>query len=93
VRGYLEQPIKLVKSTIELLEELGLRQCSSAEPCCVAIAALRLRQLDRLKMALSKLAREEFFSEDLNQGIGRNDFNAFSLAVLQLNAAALENAN
>lgn len=89
----MEQQIKTVKSTIALLEELGLRQYSSAETCRIAIESLRLRQLDRLKMALSELAREKFFNGVLSVGIAKNDLDAFSLAVLQLNSATLENTN
>lgn len=82
-----------LKSALTLLDELGLEEFSSPNDCVVKIAALKLRQLDRLKIILSKLGRQGFFSDDIREGIRRNELKIFSEAVTKLNATALENAN
>lgn len=89
----MERQTKLVNSTLELLGEFGLRKCVSVEPCYDTISNLKLRQLDKLKSALSRLAVEGLFAKEFSEGIRKNDFRIFSLAVLQLNAASLENTN
>lgn len=48
--------------------------------------SLRMRQLDKLKMVLSRLVREtSLFTPELAQGIMKNDLKMFARAVLVLN--------
>ncbi len=69
-----------------MLHEFGLKQCTTLESCDAIIDSLRMRQLDRLKMMLSRLSQEEdLFSFEIKEGIRKNDLRIFSRAIFQLN--------
>jgi hypothetical protein len=76
-----------------LFKELGLENCKTLEDCEKIIESLRLRQLDSLKSILARLANNDCFTNEVAEGIRKNDLLAFSHAVLQLNVDALENTN
>lgn len=83
----------LTEKELDLLKELELDRCKTFEACEKIIDSFRLRQLDKLKTLLARLAREDRFSEDTKKGIWKNDLHAFSRAVVELNNESLENAN
>jgi hypothetical protein len=49
--------------------------------------------LDRLKIVLSRLAKERVFPEEVAEGIRKNDLQAFSRALVVLNDESRENTN
>lgn len=86
VRAYLPQNNLLTQADVELLKELGLSECTSLDSCNTIMDSLRMRQLDKLKMVLSRLVREtSLFTPELAQGIMKNDLKMFASAVLVLN--------
>ncbi len=85
--------VTLTKSDEAVLQELGLKGCPGIKECEAIIDSFRMRQLDKLKMILSKLAGEGHFSYEIREGIRKNDLSAFARAVLVLNSKSLENAN
>ncbi len=72
----------LTSADLELLQELGLKECNDLDTCEKVIDTLRMRQLDKLKMALSRIAKtDSIFSPEVTEGIRRNDLRMFARAV------------
>lgn len=80
----------LTEADVKLFQELGLAECVSLVSCEKVIDSLRMRQLDRLKMVLSRMSREEEspFSPKIEEGIRKNDPKMFARAVFVLNGLA-----
>ena len=73
-------------SDLLLFQELGLKECNVLDACEKIVESLRLRQLDKLKIVLSRIAKEDsVFSPELKEGIRKNDLRAFARAILMLN--------
>jgi uncharacterized protein YutE (UPF0331/DUF86 family) len=83
----------LTEKEMEIIKELGLDKCTSFDSCNKIIDSFRLRQLDRLKIVLSRLAKERVFPEEVAEGIRKNDLQAFSRALVVLNDESRENTN
>lgn len=76
----------LTAADLKLLDELGLGKCGDLESCHDVIMSLRLRQLDKLKIMLSRIVKENSpFSQDVVDGIRKNDLTIFARAVVVLN--------
>ncbi len=70
-----------------MLKEFGLSECTALETCISVMDSLRMRQLDKLKVLLSRVANDGFpFPPDLVQGIRKNDPERFAKAILLLNS-------
>ncbi|HVB12579.1 MAG TPA: hypothetical protein VNE86_05550 [Nitrososphaerales archaeon] len=83
----------MTKTDLELFQELGLTGCRTIDSCENVLQSLRMRQLDMLKIVLSRLAKEECFSFEIADGVRKNDLRMFARAILLLNNNRLENAN
>ena len=72
----------LTNADLELFQELGLKDCENSSACEKVIDTLRLRQLDKLKIVLSRIAKEDsIFSPEVTEGIRKNDLRMFASAV------------
>ena len=72
----------LTSDDLELFQELGLKECEDSSACEKVIDTLRMRQLDKLKMILSRIAKEDsIFSPEVIEGIRKNDLRMFASAV------------
>jgi hypothetical protein len=79
---------------LELLGVLGLKNCRDLDVCEKIMNSLRMRDLDRLKMIFSRIAKEDsIFSPEIEEGIRKNNLLSFAKAILLLNNTRLENAN
>ena len=76
----------LTEADLKLLQELGLLGCASLDTCNETINSLRLRQLDKLKLILSRISNEKsLFSPEVTEGIRKNDLKMFARAIIALN--------
>ena len=72
----------MTSDDLELFQELGLKECEDSSACEKVIDTLRMRQLDKLKMILSRIAKEDsIFSPEVTEGIRKNDLQMFASAV------------
>jgi hypothetical protein len=80
----------LSETDLKLFKELGLAECTDIASCDNVTNSLRLRQLDKLKLVLSRISKESsVFSPEVKEGIERNDLRTFAKAVLVLNSKTI----